>query len=98
MDPYTSFKYKKEYNDDREYEKPFVDIVGVLRRGERPSPWAGNVNIPRICKFTFIDVLYMKNQNNLINNIRFDDHYLERIVDEVDDVDEIPIPATNKCR
>lgn len=36
----------------------------------------------------------MKCYTDLINTERFDDHYLERIVDEVDDVDELPIPAT----
>ena len=31
---------------------------------------------------------------NLNNVTRFDDHYLERVVDEVEDAEEFPLPAT----
>jgi len=29
LDPYTMFKYKNVYDDDREYERAYVDVTGV---------------------------------------------------------------------
>lgn len=94
VDNYTQFSYKQEYNEEKEEEYPFVDVTGIVRRGETSDPMVGNTNIPTQSIFQYVDPYYMKMLFGFKNDVEFDDHYLERIVDDLEDEDSYPIPAT----
>jgi len=93
-DPYTNFLYAKEYDEDTEIEYPFTDVVGIVRRGEVQNQFLGNTNMPARSIYQYIDPFRMKRIFGFINDVDFDDHYLERMVDTLEDDDSYPIPAT----
>jgi surfeit locus 1 family protein len=94
VDKWTEFSYKQEYDEEREEAYPFTDVVGVVRRGETNNPFIGNTNIPSQWIFQYIDPRYMKIIFEFKNDVDFDDHYLERYVDDLEDEESFPIPAT----
>lgn len=95
-DRWTDFRYKKEYDEEVEEVYPFTDVVGILRRGENFNPFVGDSNMPSQSIFQYVDTLYMKGMFSFNNDLDFDDYYLERMVDELEDGDSFPIPATRR--
>lgn len=105
-DPITGFRYIKEYNPDRmEPEFKFVEIEGVLRRGESFNPLAGNVNMPKVGSFNFVDLDLMYRLNLFANREASRAMYLDRVVSSLDlesshlftlDNTTYPIPATKE--
>jgi len=93
-DNWTEFQYKEQYDEEREEIYPFTDVTGIVRRGESFNPFIGNTNMPSQSIYQYIDPLYMKTMFGFINDLDFDDHYLERVVDDLEDEDSYPIPAT----
>jgi len=99
VDPITGFNYVKEYNPDRmEKEFKFVEVEGVLRRGESWNPIAGNVNMPKVGSFNFIDLDLMYRLNLFANREASRAMYLERVVPSLDleSNTTYPIPSTKE--
>lgn len=94
FDPYSNWWYKKQYDEDTEEEYPFTDVTGIVRRSETMNPMIGNTNIPSQWHFQYIDTSYMKMLFQMKNDVDFDDHYLERFVEDLEDDDSFPVPAT----
>lgn len=85
VDPVTGFKYTKEYDPElQEPEFKFVEIEGVLKRGETWNPLAGNVNMPEHGSFKFVDLDLMYRLNMFANKEACRAMYLERVVPELD--------------
>jgi uncharacterized protein (DUF1684 family) len=84
-DPITGFRYIKEYDPDRlESEFKFVEVEGVLRRGESWNPLAGNVNMPKVGSFNFVDLDLMYRLNLFANRESSRAMYLDRVVPSLD--------------
>ncbi|CAD8044894.1 unnamed protein product [Paramecium primaurelia] len=83
-------------NMEEDYQMPFVEFVGMVRRGEEEDILKGRRNWPREGVYNYIDLWFMSKLYRSFNLTDSSAAYIERLVQEYDEesANLYPIPAT----
>jgi surfeit locus 1 family protein len=90
---YTSFARNPAVLSE-DLQMPFVEFVGMVRRGEKQNILRKRRNWPKEGLFNYVDLFYMARLFRSFNLDGASTAYLERVVPELDEDAEYPLPAT----